>query len=206
MSIALASFRDQLIVVDQLIDIHRRLQTGRGRRHRQDALHAAGIVMTVAAWQAYVEKLLNEGLEKIGTDLNTPGTPRWAIHNFNMRRAAIKNAIKKFNTPNDVNVRSLFSDALDFDPWLSWEWNQNRRHWSVAEVRRRTNAWVLIRHSVAHGFELPGDVVWIQRNGRPRLTLGLLEECRRHFVHLAEKTDAGFGQFLVAHHQMPPPW
>lgn len=56
MSNAQSKFMEQLGLVDQLITIHGKLQTGRGRRHEQDALHRAGVVLTVAAWQAYVEK------------------------------------------------------------------------------------------------------------------------------------------------------
>jgi hypothetical protein len=48
--------------VDQLIIIHGKLQQGRGRRHEQDAIHRAGVVLTVAAWQAYIEKVLTEAL------------------------------------------------------------------------------------------------------------------------------------------------
>lgn len=124
-----------------------------------------------------------------------------------MRRAAIQNNIKKFNTPDDVKVRDLFVEALNFNPWQAWEWNHTRRHWDSAEVRRRTNTWVLVRHSVAHGFDLPADVAWLQDdNGNARLTLGLLEECRRHFAHLVLKTDEAFAAHLVAHHGLNNPW
>jgi hypothetical protein len=120
--------------------------------------------MTVAAWQAYVQKVLIEGLEAISMEIHAPavGAPRWAVHTFQMRRAAIQNNIKKFNTPDDVKVRDLFVEALNFNPWQAWEWNHTRRHWDSAEVRRRTNTWVLVRHSVAHGFDLPADVAWLQ--------------------------------------------
>lgn len=206
---SLAEFNNQLEPVGQLITIHGKLQTGRGRRHEQDAIHRAGVVMTVAAWQAYVEKVLVEGLDAIAADIDNPvaPAPNWAKHTYKMRRASLLNAIKKFNTPNDVNVRDLFLEALDFNPWISWHWRQGRRLWDAAEMRRRTNTWVLVRHSVAHGFPLPEDVPWLQDNhGRARLTLGLLVECRRHFIHLVSQTDRAFSEHLVAHHGLAAPW
>lgn len=65
MSEARSSFETQLALVDQLIAIHGKLQAGRGRRYEQDALHRAGVVLTVAAWQAYVEKVIGEALDLI---------------------------------------------------------------------------------------------------------------------------------------------
>jgi hypothetical protein len=210
-SVSHREFFGLLASVDQLIDMHERLQSGRGRRHKQDALHRAGVVLTVAAWQAYVEKILNEALDKVSDDLDNPpggiASPNWAKHTFKMRRAAIRNNISKFNTPNSENVRTLLRDGVDFDPWPFWEYRTGPRQWSSAEVRTRTNKWVLVRHSVAHGFPLPGDVDWLQDdNGSPRLTLGLLKECRKHFVHLVNQTDSAFSAHLSAQHGIVAPW
>ena len=209
MSAALASFTSQLGLVDQLISIHGKLQTGRGRRHEQDALHRAGVVLIVAAWQAYIEKVVSEALDLINVDMRNPlaAAPTWAIHTYQLRRAAILNAVKKFNTPDDVKVRDLLQDSFGFSPWPSWCWRQGRRQWNENEVRRRTNAWLLVRHSIAHGFALPNDVAWLQdENGRARLTLGLLEECRRHFVHVSTQTDSAFAEHLVLMHGIAHPW
>ncbi|RUU89389.1 hypothetical protein EOB59_19145 [Mesorhizobium sp. M7A.F.Ca.MR.176.00.0.0] len=165
--------------------------------------------MTVAAWQAYVEKVLAEALDSIANDLQDPAAaaPRWATHTFLMRRAEVQIEIKKFNTPNDVNVRDIFRNALGFNPWPFWEWRQGPRQWSETEVRSRTNIWVTVRHSVAHGFGLPAGIYWLQgNNGQARLTLGLLKECRKHFAFLVDKTDRAFSAHLVQHHGLMAPW
>lgn len=209
MSVALTKFTEQLLLVDQLISIHGKLQHGRGRRHEQDALHRAGVVLTVAAWQAYNEKVLLEAIDAIAASLQNPAAPapNWSIQTFNMRRAQIASTVKKFNTPNDTNVRDLFRDSLGYNPWPSWEWRQSRRQWDVSEVRERTNTWVLVRHAIAHGFNLPTNVPWLRSvNGDARLTLGLLKECRSHFIHLTSKMDMAFSDYLVADHSVPRPW
>lgn len=209
MSIARGDFTSQLGLVDQLISIHGNLQNGRGRRHEQDALHRAGVVLTVASWQAYIEKVITEALDVINAEMRDPITasPSWAIHTFQLRRAEILNAVKKFNTPDDVRVRDLFQDSFGFSPWASWEWRQGRRQWTEKETRRRTNIWVLVRHSIAHGFSLPSDVEWLQgSNGQARLTLSLMEECRKHFVYLVQQTDNAFSDYLVAAHGIARPW
>ena len=209
MSNSLIGFVNQLGFVDQLITIHGRLQRGRGRRHQLDALHRAGVVLTVAAWQAYVEKILIEGLNAIHADMvHGPNpAPNWARHTFQLRRAEILISIKKFNTPDDVKVRDLFQESLAFNPWPSWEWRQGPRQWDQQEMRRRTNGWIRVRHSIAHGFELPTDIVWLQdQHHRPRLTLSLLQECRSHFLHLAARTDNALADFIVLNHGVPRPW
>jgi len=208
---AYGEFQNLLGSVDQLINIHRKLQKGRGRRHEQDAVHRAGVVLTVAAWQAYIEKVLKEGLGHIQKHIANPPSggppPAWALSGFLVRATAIKNSIRQFNTPNSENVQRLFKESLEFDPWPSWTWHVSRRNWDSIECRNRTNVWLRIRHSIAHGFDLPDDVPWIQGdNGTARLTLSLLEGCRKHFDHLAKQTDKAFSDHLRDHHGTLAPW
>lgn len=209
MSNAASKFADQLKHVDQLIEIHGKLQSGRGRRHEQDALHRAGVVMTVAAWQSYVESVIREALDVLNGSFNQQGAqaPAWAIHGFKIQRAAIEVMIKKFNTPSAVNVRDIFRDSLGFNPWPHWTYRRGPRTWTEREVRKRTDDWVLVRHSVAHGFALPRDIGWLQgRNGQSRLNLDLLRKCKKHFEHVVQVTDGAFGSFIGAEHQLPAPW
>ena len=204
-------FEGLLESVDQLINIHGKLQQGRGRRHEQDAIHRAGVVLTVAAWQAYIEKVLNEGLSHIERQITAPvdgvAPPSWATSGFFLGKASIKKRIADFNTPNSENVRRLFRESLDFDPRPSWTWRVSRRDWDSRTFHVRTNDWVKIRHSIAHGFDLPDNINWIQReNGTARLTLEILKECRKHFHFLAEKTDQAFSDHLRDQHGIPAPW
>ena len=194
-------FNDLLGTVDQLIDIHGRLQQGRGRRYQQDAIHRAGVVLVVAAWQAYIEKVVGEGLlrleENVTAPVNGVNPPIWAVSGIRLRGTTIKNNISKFNTPNAQNVQRLFSESFDFDPWPIWVWHVARRNWNSARVRKHTDDWLKIRHSIAHGFDLPDDIRWIKgNNGSSRLTLRLLRECRKHFHHLASVTDDAFWNHL----------
>src|SRR6266516_2786371 len=127
--------------------------------------------------------------------------PAWARHAFSLRRAEIARGVKKFNTPNDVEVRDLLVGALEFKPWPNWSWHSGPRLWGEKEMRDKLNDWVLIRHSVAHGFPLPNPVEWIKdAQNRPRLTLLLLKECKRFFSHLVAQTDDSFRLWLQNHH------
>ena len=104
---ALSSFDSQMELVDNLIDIHGRIQSGKGRRHRQEAIHRAGVVLTVAAWQAYIEKLCEEVLELVESSFNQPGVPAWVKSSFAFRKPAVRQSIGAFSTPNSEKVRDL---------------------------------------------------------------------------------------------------
>ena len=194
--------------VDQLVDIHRKVQQGRGRRHRQDAIHRSGVVLTVAAWQAYIEKVLGEGLARLESVVIEPANeiapPPWAVIGIQFQIATVKKSVAKFNTPNAENVKRLFEETFDFDPWPYWTWRLARRNWDGETVRMRTNDWLKIRHSIAHGVDLPNQVSWIiGANGTPRLTLQLLVECKKHFQHLVSETDAAFWAHLERRFDIP---
>ena len=187
--------------VDQLIEIHAKIQSGRGRRHRQDAIHRAGVVLTVAAWQAYVEKVAIEALEqielKIMRDQNGVPTPAWLRASFKFRKPAVAKAVGDLNTPNSQNVRRLLESSYGFDPRPYWVWESPRRNWDTQTFCDRTDAWLRIRHAIAHGNSLPDNLSWIKNTaGVSRLTLNLLNECQRHFRELARKTDKSFISFL----------
>jgi hypothetical protein len=87
------NFTALMSYVDQLVGIHAKLQQGKGRRHEQDAIHRAGVVMVVAAWEGYVEQVLLEAFAAIEKDAGlgaaAPGAaavPNWARHAFGIRR------------------------------------------------------------------------------------------------------------------------
>lgn len=212
-SSAHGEFGDLVGSVDQLIAIHSKLQQGRGRRHEQDAIHRAGVVMTIAAWESYIEKVVMEALGAIENAAGVAAAaapvpvPAWARHAFVLRRTEISKNVRRFNTPDATNVRDLLVESLEFNPWASWEWHIGPRQWDEREMRSRLNDWVRVRHSVAHGFALPNDVAWLQdAGGRPRLTLTLLRECKKFFEHLTAQTDGGLATHLCAQHGIPRPW
>ncbi len=74
-SVASQNFAQLVGFVDQLIMIHGRLQAGRGRRHEQDAIHRAGVVMMIAAWESYVERVVLEGFLAIETSAGIASIP-----------------------------------------------------------------------------------------------------------------------------------
>ncbi len=208
-SVALQSFNELMTSVDQLIAIHARIQEGRGRRHRQEAIHRAGVVLIVAAWQSYIEKVAIEALSKIerriDVDENGDPTPVWVRASFKFRKPAVNKSIGDLNTPNSNNVIRLFEWSFGFNPRPHWVWDSPRRQWNSQEFCDRTDEWLRIRHTIAHGNDLPSNLTWIKNAaGDPRLTLSLLKECQRHFRELVRRTDKSFIKFVRREYSVRP--
>lgn len=128
---------------------------------------------------------------------NSDPVPVWARASFKFRKPAVTKAVGDLNTPNSQNVWRLFDWSFGFDPRSSWTWASPRRQWNSHQFSTRTDEWLRIRHSIAHGNNLPDNLPWIRNEaGTPRLTLSLLQECQRHFRKLARNTDTAFIHFL----------
>jgi hypothetical protein len=207
-------FDGLMAFVDQLVAIHGRLQQGKGRRHSQDALHRAGVVLTVAAWESYIESVVLEALNVIESEafdthavLPPPPVSPWARHAFFLYRTQIETKVKRFHTPDATGVRDLLQESLACNIWPSWHWTARRRHWNSEEMRKRLNAWLRIRHAVAHGSPLPSDIEWIESaRGDPRLTLSLLRECKAFFSRVVNQTDGAVAAHLIQHHRLTAAW
>lgn len=212
-STAHAKFEEMIGWVDELIGIHARLRNGAGRRHKQEALYRAGVVLSVAAWETYVEELLRVCYSVIETDSNAVGgggttpIPGWARHAFSLRRVDLTNSLKQFNTPNSDQVAKLMGQWIGFDPISSWTWKWKGNSWSSGQVKARVDNWLSIRHGVAHGGGLPENITWLHDpNGRRRLTLQHLKDCREIFQHVAAQTDAATCVHLQTHFGIAHPW
>ena len=211
MSEALEAFDGLMQSVEDLIGAHERIQTGRGRRHGQEALHRAGVVLTIAAWQSYVEKVSIEALNRIESIYSQPNEnrniPSWAVSAFYFRKPSVTKSVGDLNTPNSQNVIRLFDWSFGFNPKPFWIWDEPRRKWDPQFMCDRTDQWLRIRHNIAHGNALPNNLQWIKNNaGTPRLNLTLLKECKRHFTRLSKLTDSAFGQILREKYSLEVDW
>lgn len=222
------TFNSVLATVDQLVQVHGdlgRLHTvetsvrggatnaahlailtnpipPRGRRHNQDALHRVAIVVCVAAWQAYIDAIIREGLTATKP---LAGSPRHVLTYHRLVENQAKTDLGRFNTPNGENVRRLILEALGFDVHNAWAWNAPRRRWTSQDTKTRMDEWLKIRHSVAHGFGLP-NLTWLNHRGVPRLTLGHVKDCQHFFRHLVGQMDPALSLFLTAEYGIPAPW
>ena len=154
----------------------------RGRRYRGLALNRAVVVLTVAAWQAYVEDLLEAAL----TALNPP-TSDGSLPSYKVMKSTAPNVRHNFSTPNAENTRNLLM-TLGYDPWLAWAWSQTNGSTQLAQTVM--NQWLKVRHAIAHGDSPPDvNVLTTTQAGNKSLRRANAEECIDFFVAIVAQTN-----------------
>lgn len=144
----------------------------------------ASLAAYVATWEAYISNLVLDFYNVI-TDSSNPSFD--AI--YTIAQQATGRAVERFNTPNSENTRNLLSQYTGYDPINDWVWPQ--RGMGGLQVRERLNEILQVRHSFAHGFDMPA-YNWTQSpNGKVRLTSKVIQETEAFFKNLVNVTDSG---------------
>jgi len=175
-----------------LIDIHRDLNAGRGRRWRETTLNRSVVVITVAAWQADVEDLARGIVQTLKPAPGAPGFGSWQLV-----KALTDGSLSRFNTPNSINTRNVLVN-VGFDPTMHWTWTAGPASFNSGHVSTLMDEWLRVRHSVAHGADLAAvSVVDRTSGGQATLTRRNAETCMSFFSRVVALTDA------AAHQQFP---
>ena len=145
--------------------------------------HAA-LAAYVAAWEAYINGLVSNFYDVI---VDASDSRFHAI--YTVARQAAERALSRFNTPNWENTRNLLVQWTNYDLINDWVWS--RRGMSGVQVRDRLNEILQVRHSFAHGFDIPA-YDWTQSpGGRVQLTSKAIQETEAFFKNLVNVTDSG---------------
>jgi hypothetical protein len=165
---------------------HTSLRTGQaGRQWRLGALNRAALVMSVSAWEAYVEEILREALRWIRPA--NPPMGQWSALN-----AAALSQLARFNNPNVENVRNLFAGSLGIgDITTEWYW----AHCSSQHACDLLSDAMRFRHQIAHGV-----------NPRPIIHNNYSSWLPGFFRRLATCTDRAIRDHLVTQLGAQPPW
>jgi hypothetical protein len=153
-------------------------------------LHAA-LAVYVAAWEAYIERLVASFFSEI---IDPQQAKFLSMHQLLSALAA--GAATKFHTPNWENSRSLLAEYTAYDPINDWIWPQ--RLMSGPAVRGRLNEILKVRHSFAHGFSMPSFAWNTSPTGEVRLTGRVIYETEAFFLNLVDRTDQGMRAHIRA--------
>lgn len=164
----------------------------------QTYLHAA-LAMYVAGWDGYLKAIVREYFTVCANPLDI----RYS-HALELARLMAEGYLKKFNTPNYENSRSLLLMSTGYDPISDWIWK--RRNMGSQAVKERMNEILKVRHSFAHGSPIPAYQWTMDRSGRIRLTVSDVRLVGRFFDNLVNMTDRGLASFIAGVHQITNPW
>ena len=176
-----------LLDAEELDDSHTELSTGSpGRQYGLASINRAIVVLSVSAWESYVEELMRETLSA----LRPPGPPH--AHPWPALNAYVLGLLGRFNTPNASNVEALIRNSLGLaDVHLQWAW---RNCTSAQAIQRLTDA-MTFRHQIAHGV-----------NPRPIIHNYYSSQLPGFFRRLARCTDDAVYDHLVNVHGVAAPW
>lgn len=159
-------------------------------QHKSACLHASW-AMLVAAWEAYLERLIRE-VQQIITD---PSQAKLSAV-LALLKLISEKEIKRFNTPNSENSRNLLYQHTGYDPINDWQWAKVGM--TGIQTRNRLDEILRVRHSFAHGFPIPTDIVWVKnRNSQGNLNVGTLKSVDGFLSHMVKVTDAGMARHLI---------
>lgn len=146
--------------------------------------YQAALAAYVAAWDAYINNLVRDFYDVIADAL----TPRFHAV-YTIAQQAAERDLDRFNTPNWENTRNLLIQCTGYDPINDWIWN--RGGMSGLQVHNRLNEILHVRHSFAHGFNIP-TYDWTQSSsGKVRLTSQSIQKTQAFFKNLVKVTDRG---------------
>ena len=155
--------------------------------------HAA-LAAYVAAWNAYIKNVVNDFYNVIPNL-----SPVYAI-----ARQASQRSMARFNTPNWENTQRCLEQCTGYDPINDWIWR--RRGMSSLQVRVRLNEIVEVRHSFAHGFDMPSNT-WTQSLGkRGHLTSKAIQDTEAFFKNLVNVTDRGMKTHIESTYGLANIW
>jgi hypothetical protein len=143
------------------------------------------VVISVSAWESYVEELMRESLQALHPGAAPLGA--WPALN-----AYVLGLLGRFNTPNSQNVADLINRCLSLaDIRLAWGWQNCTSAQAVALL----DDALAFRHQIAHGV-----------NPRPVIHNNYSSWLPGFFRRLARCTDDAVRGHLVAVHHLAHPW
>ena len=215
MSKALDKFTKQQRLAEQLVKMSAELDQAKHQKKTKNrpvknqsssdgdedckALRRAGVVFCVAAWQAYAENVIKEVYEAVKSKMLSSNVDEISLLKkfFELNEELLEKRIKYFNTPDSKNLKDLFKDTLKINPNDFWRHavmisNNGYKSRNTQEIM---NFWVNVRHSVAHGSELPMDSRYGEKSVF-NLDHKALEDCMKFFNTLAILTDKEINFYL----------
>ena len=137
-----------------------------------EALKRAALVMTITAWETYIEDVATEiFIDKLSLLKGS--------HIGNYVEGQFNKNLKTFNNPDSTKVKNLFFDFLGFDVTEKWVWNN---YITADQARCALNKWLKRRGEAVHRAQI--DIT------KPHLVKrDDIDKCIRFFTDLAAVTD-----------------
>jgi hypothetical protein len=170
MSNSLKSFQFAITNAEELINCYDVLNNSE-EHQGSDVLKTAALIMTLTAWETYVEDVISELCENKFGALNGS-----QIGNFIQKQLGAK--LKTFHNPNSAKTKQIFEEFFGFDVTESWSWS----NYTPKQARETLNSWIKKRGDAVHRSVTDINKPHIIRRDE-------LRKCVRFFKDLVNATD-----------------
>lgn len=172
MSQAKKEFELAISDAEELISCYDFLNKGTSDVKPPEVLKRATLIMTLTAWETYVEDIAQELIQAkygmvMGSQLGNIVNGRLTEH------------LKTFNNPDSKKTKDLFLEFFGFDVTESWIWGNYN---TAKDARTTLNSWLKKRGEAVHRAKTDKQSSHIVKRDE-------LDKCIRFFRELVEATD-----------------
>lgn len=136
-----------------------------------DALKKASLIMTLTAWETYVEDVITELFNAKFSVVKGSTLGNFAEKQLNER-------LKQFHNPDSRKTKQLFEEFFGVDITESWKWNNIL----PKNARTQLNKWISIRGDAVHRIQVDASQPQVIRKDE-------LTKCIRFVEEIAKATD-----------------
>jgi hypothetical protein len=192
---------------DNLVSVH--IESGgpdRGWRDEETSINRAVVVLTVAAWQAAVQDMVEAALD---AGSPAPGASM-STQTYSVLQGPMRQQVISFSTPDADKTKRLFA-GVGFNPRPLWTWSQmggqgvGRITITPTTAEAKMKDWLSLRHDIAHGHDHLSQVSVLEAvreksnpptGWHPGIRLVDARACMAFFRRICRLTAAGLGAHL----------
>lgn len=156
---------------ERILDAYDKLNRDRIDNRDPEELKRAALIMSLTAWETYVEDRITEVLQNQMRTLDGSQVARFVTE-------TLKRELKFFHTPNTRKTKELFERFLNIDVTAGWSWAGFETKTSTA----RLDEWIKKRGDAVHRS------VMDKQSGH-LVSREDMKKCVTFFKNLVEATD-----------------
>lgn len=171
MSKAKDNFENAIQDAERILQAYDHLNQLEGREREPEELKRAALIMTLTAWETYVEDVIDE---RLSADLRT-------LEGSNAGKfikSTLERELRYFHTPNSKKTKGMFERFLHIDITESWTWIDG----DSEQVKLKIDQWIRKRGEAVH--RSVNDKQATHLVSRPDM-----KKCLTFFKKLVEVTD-----------------
>ncbi|BAJ01317.1 HEPN domain-containing protein [Shewanella violacea] len=139
MSKAKDNFENAIQDSERILQAYDQLNQIEGREREPEELKRAALIMTLTAWETYVEDIIEE---RLTADLRTLEGSKVA----SFITSTLERELRYFHTPNSKNTKGMFERYLHLDVTEAWTWIDG----DAEQVKSKLNQWIKKRGEAVH--------------------------------------------------------